>query len=323
VVQAADVRTAGLRTAGVQASDAGANSIGRALTVLGDQWTLLILQRAFLGVRRFGEWRDALGISEPVLAARLRALVGHGVLATTPYLNGRVRDEYQLTERGLELWSLLVAIWSWERRWSHSLLPDLIHEGCHRAVDMQLCCAACSQPADARHMETVRAADARFDRSLPPRKHRRTSLNRLPHDNLSYLPETMELLGNRWSTAVLAAAFLRTRRFRDFSAELGIPPSTLAGRLHRFVQLGVFRAEPDPESGRQQYRLTQKGLDFFPVFSLLIAWGDRWLADRPPPLQLTHRDCGSPFRPELHCTECGQPLARREVHFSAVDVHTG
>ena len=110
------------------------STIGRALAELADSWTLLILQRAFLGVRRFAGWRDALGISDSVLAGRLREMTAACLLEARPYREGgRTRSEYRLTPRGLDLWSLLVAIWWWERTWvpREVPLPELWH-GAHR-----------------------------------------------------------------------------------------------------------------------------------------------------------------------------------------------
>jgi DNA-binding HxlR family transcriptional regulator len=89
------------------------SAIGQALAVLSDRWVLLILQRAFLHhVRTYAEWRDVLAISDSMLASRLKELVAQGVLARVTHKNGRARHEYRLTPRGLDVWSLLVAIYS-------------------------------------------------------------------------------------------------------------------------------------------------------------------------------------------------------------------
>src|SRR5258708_1470535 len=82
------------------------SAIGQALLALGDQWTLLILQRAFvMRIRRFVDWRDELGVSESVLAARLKEMVAGDLLHPSQYWAGRMRYEYRLTGRALELWS--------------------------------------------------------------------------------------------------------------------------------------------------------------------------------------------------------------------------
>ncbi|WP_158566791.1 winged helix-turn-helix transcriptional regulator [Actinomadura craniellae] len=298
------------------------SAIGQALLAIGDQWTLLILQRAFLlHVRRFGDWRDELGMSESVLAGRLKELVAGGLLSPSPYREGgRTRTEYLLTERALELWSLLVEIWSWEQRWVPRRvgLPELMHDGCGNRTDVELGCASCGEaPVSARDTDTRRSEDT-FARVAVPRHHRRT-VRSDDGDPLSYLPETFELLGDRWSTVILAAALLGLRRFAEFEAELGVAPSVLSSRLRRFTELGVL-ATDESGGGRPAYRLTEKGRSFFGVFTLAIDWAQRWYAAPPgTDLIITHRTCGKTFRPQLRCRACGDPLARTDVHFILTD----
>jgi len=153
------------------------STIGRALAELADSWTLLILQRAFLGVRRFAGWRDELGISESVLSGRLRDMTAAGLLEARPYREGgRTRSEYWLTPRGLDLWTLLVAIWSWEREWvpREVPLPDLWHDGNHMC-DIALVCGTCGEVVTARDTTTEQLLPS-FAGSLPrvhPRRSRK------------------------------------------------------------------------------------------------------------------------------------------------------
>ena len=113
--------------------------------ILGDQWTLLVLQRAFLGVRRFADWQQDLGVSSSVLANRLREMTANGLFELRPYRDGRVRYEYRLTDRALDLWRIYLAMWSWERAWvpRPEPLPDLVHLACGRSADVRLVCRAC------------------------------------------------------------------------------------------------------------------------------------------------------------------------------------
>jgi DNA-binding HxlR family transcriptional regulator len=287
-------------------------AIGRALAVLGDSWTLLILQRAFLGVRRFAGWRDALGISESVLAGRLRDLTAAHVLETSPYRDGgRTRQEYRLTERGLDLWSLLVSIWSWERTWvpRSVALPDLLHDG--HPTDPVLTCGACREAVTARDTVTTRLT-AGFAGSLP-RLHPRRSRSALPSDPLSTFPGAIEVVGDRWGTAVVAGAMLGLRSFSAFLDELQVSPDVLSDRLRRFVDHGVLAPEA------RGYRLTAKGRATFPVLIGIVAWGDRWLGPEgyPPALRIEHRACGALLDPVLGCPACGAVLTRRTVRFSA------
>jgi len=109
--------------------DAGC-PVARALDVIGDWWSLLIIRDAFDGVRRFGEFQAGLGIAKGVLATRLRDLVERGVLSMEPASDGSAYRDYVLTERGRGLFLVIVALRQWgedhlyELDEPHSLLVD-------------------------------------------------------------------------------------------------------------------------------------------------------------------------------------------------------
>lgn len=86
-------------------------SLARALEVVGERWTLLIVRDAFFGVRRFGDFAGRLGIPRAVLAGRLKALVQEGVLTRDEAAGGVV--EYRLTGKGVELWPIVRALMGW------------------------------------------------------------------------------------------------------------------------------------------------------------------------------------------------------------------
>lgn len=310
---------AGMGESGDGGAGGDLSAIGRALGILGDRWVLLILQRAFLlRIRTFAAWRGELGISESVLAARLKELVRHGIFVMAAYRDGRTRYEYRLTERGLRLWAFLVAIHSWERDWADRPgLLTLLHDTCGHDARPYLACGGCRAPMCARDTHTERGPLATFSRVGVPRHHRRTQRADDMADFIGYCPHSMEILGDRWSTTVLAAAFLGVRRFIDFQSELGIAPSVLTERLKRFVELGVLRAEDD-----RGYRLTDKGLAFFEVFAFLTDWAQ---AELPAPegsgLTVTHKPCGAGLRPVLLCRWCHGTLERREIHFDLTGAH--
>jgi DNA-binding HxlR family transcriptional regulator len=94
-------------------------SIQRTLALVGEKWTLLIIRDAMNGVRRFDDLRRHVGLSEPVLADRLRKLVAAGILETRPYRaeGQRSRLEYRLTDKGLDLHAALVALMQWGDRY--------------------------------------------------------------------------------------------------------------------------------------------------------------------------------------------------------------
>lgn len=99
-------------------------SIARSLEVIGEKWTLLILREAFRGTTRFSDFREGLGIARDILAARLGVLVDNGVMTKRAYRdeNSREREEYVLTEAGLDLRPVLAAITEWGD--AHRRLPE-------------------------------------------------------------------------------------------------------------------------------------------------------------------------------------------------------
>lgn len=138
---------AGPATAAAAATARGACSIARALDVVGEKWTLLVLREAFYGVRRFDQFHANLGCARNLLSARLATLVAHGVLAREAYeaAGQRVRHEYRLTEKGRDLMPALVALMQWGDRWEAAPGgPPVVlrHRDCGAPVTAELTCAA-------------------------------------------------------------------------------------------------------------------------------------------------------------------------------------
>lgn len=87
--------------------------IARALDVIGDWWSLLIIRDAVLGSRRFGEFQKSLGLARNILTTRLRTLVERGILETAPAADGSAYQEYVLTAKGRGIFPILVALRQW------------------------------------------------------------------------------------------------------------------------------------------------------------------------------------------------------------------
>jgi DNA-binding HxlR family transcriptional regulator len=130
------------------------------------------------------------------------------------------------------------------------------------------------------------------------------------------LGRTMEILGEKWTVLVLRELFMGIRRFDDLRVRTAIPRQVLTNRLARLVDAGLLRREPYREPGaraRDEYRLTDKGLDLYPAIIALKEWGDRYLADpEGPPMLTEHRECGALVHAELRC-EAGHDVAPRAV----------
>jgi DNA-binding HxlR family transcriptional regulator len=120
-------------------------TIGRAMEILGEKWTVLVLREVFLGIRRFEDMRVRTQIPRQVLTNRLARLVNHGLLKREPYQEpgSRVRDEYRLTAKGLDLYPVLVALRDWGDR--HLGGPEgapmvTVHRDCGETVHTVLWC---------------------------------------------------------------------------------------------------------------------------------------------------------------------------------------
>jgi DNA-binding HxlR family transcriptional regulator len=93
-------------------------SIAQSLEVVGEWWSLLLIREAMLfGARRFGEFREAIGIADNILAERLRKLVKRGVFERIPASKQARRGDYRLTEMGRALFPVVVALMQWGDRW--------------------------------------------------------------------------------------------------------------------------------------------------------------------------------------------------------------
>ncbi|MFE6224904.1 MULTISPECIES: helix-turn-helix domain-containing protein [unclassified Streptomyces] len=120
--------------------------VRRTLDLVGEKWSLLILRDAFNGVRRYDDFRRHIGLSEAVLADRLRKLVAAGVLRSVPYREpgARTRHEYRLTPKGIDLWPVLLALKQWGD--THAGDPagpvlDIRHTDCGAPVRVVVQCA--------------------------------------------------------------------------------------------------------------------------------------------------------------------------------------
>lgn len=132
-------------------------SIAQCLEVVGKRWSLLIVRDVFLGVTRFDEMQQRLGISRNILNQRLARLVEQGVLAKVPYSQHPPRCDYTLTAKGRALWPVITAM----RQWGDAhAAPDgpplqLIHRDCGEIADAHMTCSACGGVIDAEDVKSV------------------------------------------------------------------------------------------------------------------------------------------------------------------------
>jgi DNA-binding HxlR family transcriptional regulator len=128
-------------------------SMARALSVIGDRWTLLIVREAFLRVRRFEDFQTRLGIGRPILADRLQKLVTNFVLTKVAYRERPTRYEYRLTAKGLDLYPVVMSIVHWgDLHLSGKAGRPVLHrhQPCGHVFDPVTICSECNAPLIAR-----------------------------------------------------------------------------------------------------------------------------------------------------------------------------
>lgn len=130
---------------------------------------------------------------------------------------------------------------------------------------------------------------------------------------------TVAVIGDRWTLMILREVFLGIRRFEDFQARLGISRTITAERLKALVDEAVLKKVAYQDRPlRHEYRLTDKGLDLYPVIMAIVNFGDRHYAgEAGPPLLHRHKACGCDFAPVMTCSECHAPLGARDVETRA------
>lgn len=285
------------------------NAVGRMLSQLGDEWTLLVLQQALMGARRYADFRARLPISHSVLSARLQSLTRDGLLVRKNYQSNPPRAAYVTTPRSRSLWPVLMSIWEWERRWvpeHFDPLPAMRHTACDGAFSPLLSCRACGDAVVDKDVVAQWGPSGSWARSVPTTSTRRRSSG--DQRGAGLFPQTMSVLGNRWGFALLVATFVGMSRFTAFQNHLAAPPGSIADRLSIFVANDVLAVA----DGR--YRLTDKGRALFPVLITSLQWAQRWFrAPEGAAVTLTHTGCGARFTAVMTCDQCAQPLRGTEV----------
>ena len=294
----------------------GPNAIAVANGIVGDEWTLWIVEMGLHGHTQYNEWLHAGPISSSVLTARLSRLVEADVMERVQYTSRPPRHDYKLTARGRSMWPILLTMWDWEQTWVNEPeenLPFMRHTTCDSIFSPIMHCDACDETVAARDIVSRFGPSGTWERSIPSAATRRRSHGGSRPAEL--VKQTMALIGNRWSAALLGAAFMGSTRFGEFEQRMGAPPTIVAERLRTFCELGVLTQVPNPRRPDWTvYHLTDKGRGFFPVVASVLEWGQRWFhAPDGPAIRMEHQRCRRTFHPRLTCSVCSERLRGHAV----------
>jgi DNA-binding HxlR family transcriptional regulator len=293
--------------------------IARALGVVGDRWTVLILREMFLGHTRFGEIAEATGASRATLTKRLRALVANGLCWQNPYQQRPLRVEYRLTDKGAALYDFALAVWLWEYHYGardeQRLPPRLRHRGCAKRFLPVPACTRCGEEIRIQRLG-FRAGRTPGESSLNQGALRRSAAAAVERAGNGLMLHFVDVVADHWTPLVLAATFMGLRRFDDIHRELGIATNILAHRLRLLVEAGVLRQQQGESTRRLEYRLTDKGRALVVPALALHQWSLQWLpTGRGAGMQIRHLCSPRPLAMQMRCSGCHGALLGREVAF--------
>jgi DNA-binding HxlR family transcriptional regulator len=131
-------------------------------------------------------------------------------------------------------------------------------------------------------------------------------------DERCSLARALEVVGERWTLLIVRDAFFGVRRFGDFAAHLEIPRAVLTSRLAALVKASVLAPEPGAH-GHDEYALTGKGRDLWPVVRSLLAWGDEHYSDVGPRRLFRHAGDNGDVPPDGVCAACGDVVGSADL----------
>lgn len=289
-------------------------SVARALNVVGDRWTQLLIQEAFRGASGFEDLRGRIGASRNTLSNRLRALVASGVLQQRPGNRGGARKAYFLSAMGEDLFPWILLVWGWSLRWGPDLdgTPAmLVHTDCGKAMLPVMACGHCGTNVSLTNCSHGPGPAAGRTVRVVPSRHRRRYASRTPGGPAL---SSIDVTADRWTGMVVATQYFGLHRFDEMQHGLGIASNILADRLRALIANGIFerrlyQVTPD----RYDYWMTTKGKDLYPQALALLDWADRWLPPKQPSVIVEHRPCGHVLVPVVACGECRGVLGRANV----------
>lgn len=292
-------------------------SIWRALEVVGDTPTLLILEASLLGDRRFDQFRRRTGLLKALLSDRLKRLVGARVLEKRQYSASPPRDEYILLEKGRGLYWTALMLLRWEQNWGDrdgKMIVELTHKSCGKRFVPECACAACNETVDASAVDWREGPGVGWMAPIYSRRRQQRDSS----EGTALFESAAQLMGDRWASLIMRSIFTGINRFDDIRRDTAIATNVLAERLNWLVDFGVIRqvqyAENPP---RHEYRVRRKGLDYYPALLMLMQWGDRYYASpEGAPLQLTHKSCQNRLDATVICSECRELIYPNDVTFS-------
>ena len=284
------------------------------IAILGDTWTFLVAREAFFSARRFTDFHERLAIPRATLTATLDKLVEAGIFELRELGEARRWKGYFLTERGLDLYPVFIALLAFGDRWLQPGCPPLalFHLECRSWFTPRVVWTESGESVEAQHVAFGIASDYWRPLTAAPARQRRPwrdgqVVGRRPCS----VERTLSIIGDRWTFLILREFFHGNTRFDEIHQNLGIATNILSGRLKNLVAGGLLERGP----GGAAYALTAEGWDLFAPLTLMKAWADRWLRAGRTPTQFFCDAAGQRLTPRVVCSACGGAVPARRVRF--------
>jgi DNA-binding HxlR family transcriptional regulator len=294
-------------------------SIWRALEVVGDTSVLLIIEAAWIGARRFDQFRARTGLLQTLLSDRLKRLVAAEVFEKVIYSDSPPRFEYRLTRKGRDLYWPALMMLRWERRWGSNdgkLQLRMHHRTCGKVFEPVPTCLKCGDEISARDVDWTEGPGVGW---MSARYSRRRQQRHAAELSSGLMVDVAQITGDRWASLILRSIFTGLRRFDEIHRDTAMATNILSERLSWLTAQGVIRAHDLP-GRRSEYRLTEKGIDYYPVLLMLLQWGDKYyVSPEGPPLLLRHKADGHDLEPAVTCSCCSQPVEPHDVTFEVIE----
>lgn len=300
-------------------------SIWRALDLLGDVPVLLVLGAAFMGSRRFDDFQRRTLLQKTTLSDRLQRLVEEGCLRKAQYSPHVSRFEYRLTRKGVDLYGVSLLTLGWEARWvadtASRYRVELRHLDCGQVTEPILVDGPTGRAISIDVVHREAGPGEGFVRAQHRRRRRQAEVTAQKQEETVFPSEVNSIIGDRWSALILRSIFDGVHRYDELLRDTWIATNILTDRLRTLAEAGLIaRSEADEGA----YVLTDRGRDTYPIFLMLMRWGDRWCAAPEGPPTLVYReDRKALVNPVPACDRCGGLLDAASMTFEIRETRQG
>lgn len=275
------------------------------LDILGDPWNISILRSILEKPQRFDRLVEELGVSRPVLSARLERLCSQGCLSKIAYRESSRRHKYQITPMGLGLRPALLLLDQWNQRWLPTPSSSSVTcTCCGEKLQLRTLCSGCNGELSLRDVKPLLYKNITHHLPVIPAYRRtRNSLGSKDREEEPLALTAEAWLRDRWSCLIIGSLFFGLRRYGDFQSALAIASNTLAGRLDLLQQ-----AEIVCRLGDGSYRLRKRGKDLYPAIMAMRSWGELYVShesSQESEWGLLHIPCGEWLKLTFACASCG------------------